>query len=131
MGASARGRLNLFELTPNPKDCLVGIVHATTPLQYEVFGPFGQGYNIRVVGKGGTALLEYHWREGPGAGVTTPMGRYGISENSGHDEKGAKIVQLKDNEVITESDDELLLAVFSVNHHFWLKTGPFAPSKLA
>lgn len=115
----------LFELSPEPDGPLCGMVRGPEPIRYEVFGPFGSGYNIRVAGRSGSGSLRF-LRDYAGAEVVTPSGRYDMSAESAYAADGAKVIALGDDGMITDSTDALLLALFAVNHHFWHGTGPFA-----
>ncbi len=112
-------------VVPQPNSEHAGHVLLSATVTYEVYGPFGQGYNIRTSGTGGSATLAYHWRDGPGADVKAPSGRYEMSDESAYDSQGNKCIQLQNGEVITELFDDLVLAIFVVNHYFATKTGPF------
>jgi hypothetical protein len=98
--------------------------------KYKVFGPFGTGYNIRVTGKTGTALLQFA-RDYLGALVETPQGKFEMSDESIFNGNGTRILQLTDQGIVSDHCDELLLALFVVNHHFWRKTGQFSRSGAA
>ena len=115
----------LYELHPMHDQPLSGRVLAPEPLQYEVFGPFGVGYNIRVTGPSGCGSLNF-LRDYAGADVETPTGKYDISAEGAFSIKGKKVIELTGQNMVTESEDFILLALFSVNHHYWHKTGPFA-----
>lgn len=115
----------LFELSPEPDGPLCGMVRGPEPIRYEVFGPFGSGYNIRVAGRSGSGSLRF-LRDYAGADVVTPSGKYDMSAESAYAADGAKVIALGDDGMITDSTDALLLALFAVNHHFWHGTGPFA-----
>ena len=118
--------LNDQTVVPDPTTDHTGSVQMSERIGYEVYGPFGQGYNIRVSANGSTATLAYHWREGPGAEVKAPSGRYEMSEESIYDSHGKTRLKLVSNEVVTDIQDELLIALFVVNHYFATKTGPFS-----
>jgi hypothetical protein len=115
----------LYELQPKHDQPLSGKVLAPEPIQYEIFGPFGVGYNIRVTGPGGSGSLRF-LRDYAGAAVKTPTGKYDMSAQGAFSAKGEKVIELTGQTMITESDDFILLALFSVNHHYWCGTGPFA-----
>ena len=115
----------LFELQLTPgKSSLTGKVLAPETVEYQIFGPFGSGYNIRVKSRSGSGLLRFV-RDYPGASVKTPSGKYDMSADTAYGEDGKKVIELSGQSVTTESTDLLLLALFSMNHHFVLGTGPF------
>lgn len=114
-----------FVVSPDQTDRLKGYIKIPQQIRYEVFGPFGQGYNIRVVGFSGDAELNFCVRDGPGAQARTPQGRYEMSEDSVYDSKRTKVLELKGDEVTVNTSDILALSLFIVNHYYWLKTGPF------
>ena len=100
-------------------------MRTSDPIRYEVFGPFGSGYNIRVTGPSGSGSLRFT-RDYAGSAVKTPTEKYDISAEGAYSANGKKVIELVGKSVITESTDLLLLALFSVNHHFQCKTGPFS-----
>ena len=119
-------RLSAIEIVRSRETDLVGRVKvAGHTLAYDVFGPFGTGYNIRVVGQAGTAVINYHWTDHPEIDVDTPTGRYVIADESIYDAERKKILELRGDVLSTTLTEALLLGIFAVNHHFMKKTGPF------
>jgi len=114
-----------FPLVPNLLDNYKGHVAVSSKINYEMFGPFGQRYNIRVSGKGGHGILNYCWRDGGGAPADTTRGEYKISDESVFDSRDAKILELRGLEIFTETNDELVQALFVVMYRYARKTGPF------
>jgi hypothetical protein len=108
---------------------LCGEVRGPEPIRYEVSGPFGSGYSIRVMGMSGSGSLRF-LRDYAGAEVVTPSGRYDMSAESAYGADGRKAIALGDDGIVTDSTDVLLLALFAVNHHFWHGTGPFAKERV-
>jgi hypothetical protein len=116
--------LSDFKLVPAFLSKHKGSIKIHSSLKYEVFGPFGSGYNIRVTGKQGTANLKFT-RDYAGAIAITPNGKFEMSAESIFNSEGVKILQLIEQNFELENCDELLLAIFIVNHHFFKKSGPF------
>jgi hypothetical protein len=114
-----------YELQPEHDHPLSGKVLAPEPIQYEIFDHFGIGYNIRVTGPGGSGSLRL-LRDYAGAAVKTPTGNYDMSAEGAFSAKGEKVIEMTGQTMVTESDDFILLALFSVHHHFCRCTGPFA-----
>ncbi|WP_426212510.1 hypothetical protein [Massilia sp. TWP1-3-3] len=114
-----------LKILPQTSSAHAGRVLLSSAVMYEVYGPFGQGYNIRTSCDGDTATLSYHWRDGPGAEVLASSGRYEMSDESAYDSQGKKCIELEGDRVTTDIRDELVLALFVVNHYFATKTGPF------
>lgn len=94
-------------------------------LAYEVFGPFGQGYNVKVYGNGQEAVLSYHWRDGPESFVKFSGNEYYFDTKLIKDSKGNIILKLKGEEVVAENISNYLLCLFCVNFHYANRTGVF------
>lgn len=121
--------MELFDIRPSTENKMRGLILCSPPVEYEVFGPFGQGYNIRVISKNGSGLLQFHWSWWPRSIATTPQGHYEITDDSGYNDSGKQIIQFYEGKMITESQDVMLLAIFSINHHYWRRTSVFTRSQ--
>jgi hypothetical protein len=119
-------KLSDIQISPSEQDIATGSVILVTRFAFEIFGPFGQGFNIRVSGSGRVALLQYQWREGPSASVELEGNRYEMTEDSILDSSGTTIAKLRVDELTTKEKDSLLLALFAVYHHYAKRTGPFS-----
>jgi hypothetical protein len=103
---------------------LKGTVCVPEKFSFEVYGPFGQGYNIRVRKLFKKAELAYHWRDGPGAYVKTPDGEYEISD-TGIAQGGKHLMKISSTGNFEPIEDNFALALFVVNYYFSKKMGPF------
>jgi hypothetical protein len=117
--------LSDIKIIPCRESPLTGRIEGMGNYIYEIYGPFGQGCNIRVAGGSGTATLQYNWRDGADAEVRATSGRYTMSEESINDSRGNTIFRLAGDTISTSWSDGLLISLFAVNHHFARKTGPF------
>jgi hypothetical protein len=102
-----------------------GIVCVPDEFSFEIYGPFGQGFNIRVRRSFKSAELSYHWRDGPGAFVKTPEDTYEISDTA-VSQPGKVLLRLKGNGDFEPINDKFALALFVVHHFYANKTGPFS-----
>jgi len=114
-----------YRIQPSAADPLKGMVAiGDGTAYYNVLGPFGQGYNIRVELEGEEGTLSYHWREAPGAHAQTTSSTYEIHADAIY--KGQeRILHLSRKGSFEPIDDGVAVALFIVNHHFAQKTGPF------
>jgi hypothetical protein len=117
-------KITEYQVSPSSSDRLKGKVLISQEFKYEVFGPFGQGYNIKVSRNFSSATLSYHWRDGGGSIVKTPNGNYEMSEISIF-QNGNKILQIDESEEFSPLEDAFVMALFVVNHFYYKKTGPF------
>ena len=116
--------MNLANIKIKKRSDLTGKVKLDSSYSYEVFGPFGQGYNIKISRLFKSAKLNFHWRDGPGAFGETPEGKYEMSDDMMF-KGGCKILSLAQDGSFAKIDDEFALALFVINHHFYRKSGPF------
>jgi len=117
--------LSDLKIVPSHESPLKGRIEGMGNYIYEIYGPFGQGCNIRVAGGSGTATLQYNWRDGPDAEVRATSGHYMMSDESIRDDRGNNILRLSGSTISTNWTDGLLISLFAVNHHFARKSGPF------
>jgi len=110
-----------------PWNDLKGWVKINRWFSYEVFGPFGQGYNIKISRWGPKAELKYHWKEDPGAFAKTPTGNYSIAPQgifAGED----NILKVSEGGEFIPVKDEFAMGLFVVNYLFYRKEQPFIRS---
>jgi|GEM_PF-6047605 len=117
-------KITEYQISPSSSDRLKGTVLVSQEFKYEVFGPFGQGYNIKISRSFSSATLSYNWRDGGGSIVKTPTGSYEISENSIF-QSGKKVFEINAVDEFSPLDDNFVMALFVVNHFYYMKTGPF------
>ena len=117
-------KITEYQVSPSSSDRLKGNVLSSKEFKYEVFGPFGQDYNIKVSRNFSSATLSYHWRDGGGSIVKTPNGSYEMSEVSIF-QNGEKVLEINALEEFSPLEDDFVMALFVVNHFYYKKTGPF------
>ena len=117
-------KLSDFKIKPSYFRKHHGSIKLQSKYKYEVTGPFGTGYNIKIDGKSEDATLKFA-RDFSLAMVKSPSGNYEMNSESIFNNNGEKILELTEQSFYFTSNDELLLAIFLVNHHFSKKTGPF------
>src|SRR5690348_2106201 len=111
--------LSDFKVVPSDESVTRGRVIGSSSYSYEIYGPFGQGYNIRVSGPGGSAKLSYNWRDGDIADVQSPSGTFGMTETVVRGGRKSDVVlQLSGDKLESTLTDGLLLSMFVVNHHY-------------
>lgn len=113
-----------YPVSPSLSDNLKGKITVLQEFNYEVFGPFGQGYNIKVSRSLSVATLAYCWRDGGGAMVKTPSGSYEISESSIF-QKRKKMLEMDSQEEFLPLEDDFVMALFVINNFYWTRSGPF------
>ncbi len=104
---------------------LKGTIQLNGTYTYEAFGPFGQGYNIKVTHGSDEAVLNYHWRDGPGAFVKSKQGKYEMSDQTVF-QGGKKLLDLTAALDFEPLEEEIIIALFIINHHYYRKSGPFS-----
>ncbi|MDG9671273.1 hypothetical protein ONV78_26300 [Hahella sp. CR1] len=117
-------KIDDYQIALTQGKTLKGNILVDEQYSFEVYGPFGQGYNIRILNFLKKITLNYHWRNGPGATVRTPGGTYEMSDSSIF-KAGKKILQIDQNGNFEPISDSYAMALFVLNHYFWNKTGPF------
>jgi len=118
--------LSDFTVVPSEESVTRGQVTGSGSYSYEIYGPFGQGYNIRVSGFSGSAQLSYNWRDSDIAAVQSPSGNFGMTETVVRGGKKSDVIlQLSGDRMDSSLTDGLLLSMFVVNHHYASRTGPF------
>lgn len=121
--------LSDFNVVPSKETVAKGQVTGAGSFNYEIYGPFGQGYNIRISRLGGFAKLSYNWRDGSGADVRSAGESFSMTETTVYcGRKSEMLLRLSGNEIGSTICDQLLLSLFVVNHHYACRTGPFARS---
>jgi hypothetical protein len=118
--------LSDFTVVPSKETVAKGRVTGAGSYDYEIHGPFGQGYNIRISGSGGAAQLSYNWRDGPGAQVQSAGETFSMTETTmSGGRKSDTILQLSGGKLESAIRDGVLLSLFVIHHHYARRTGPF------
>lgn len=107
----------------HPASRHTGKIQIDDMYDYEVYGPFGQGYNIKVQSQKDKGVLNYHWRDGPGAYVKTKTSKYELSTYSIY--RDTTIILEMNKDEFEPVDDQAVMALFIINHFFSRKTGIF------
>lgn len=118
-------------IKPELGDSKAGYIYLPEEFRYEIVGPFGVGYKIKVK-KTKPKFLELISRKGiltvrrddPGGEVRTPYGKYEMNRNSIFHKNGI-LLELGTSGAYESIQDQYAMALFIVNHYFSSKTGPF------
>ncbi|MBB5353911.1 hypothetical protein HNR46_004176 [Haloferula luteola] len=104
-----------------------GTIELSKNYEYEVFGPFGIGYNIRVFCADESG--ELHFVRDGSCPAKTRRGRilrsYELSDTAIYSRRDGELLKLENDSEIPEIEDEVALALLILNHHYWNGTGPF------
>lgn len=110
-------------LNENRRSGVISIHYKT--FEFEIYGLSGQGYNIKVSGLSDDAVLQYNEKDGPGASVKFGKRSFRMTETEAVELDEGVIMSLnKDGSIVSIADD-LIIAIFILNHYFALKTGPW------
>ena len=102
---------------------LKGKVKIPEEYSYEVFGPFGTGFNIKVSRNNTFGKLMYS-RDATWGCASTELGDYEIHVK-GIATKKERILEVSDHGSFVPINDKAAMALFIVYSHYWNKTGPF------
>jgi hypothetical protein len=92
--------------------------------------PNGIGYAFVASHNNERASLDYCYKNHPGAIAKYKRQRFEMTDTEAIDEKRSHYIKiLADGEIIANCDN-IIMALFIVNHHYWNKSGPFK-TKLA
>jgi hypothetical protein len=117
-------KIDDYQIVLSKGETLKGSILVDENYAFEVYGPFGQGYNIRILKFMKKLTLNYHWRDGPGAAVKTLEGTYEMSGSSIF-KAGKKVLQIDQSGNFEPISDSYAMALFVLNHYYWNKSGPF------
>ena len=117
-------KISEYKVKPKWWNDLKGKIYIDAWYSYEICGPFGQGYKIKLSRRGANAELNYHWREDPFAFANTPDGKYQIApQDIFFGDKN--VLKMSGSGEFEPLNDDLAMGLYTLNHLFYKKEWPF------
>lgn len=116
-------KLSEVVVIKNPDDSYLGKIFLGEELDYEVYGPFGQGFNIKVQSKNFTGKMNYHWKDHE-CHAKTNKGKYFLTFKKALQKKEC-VAEIQSNNELTLSTDQAVNALLILYHFYYHGMGPF------